>query len=94
MVTEEIIFNPSVPFYLGDCIAFNSRIMHGGSGKLDEDRALKVFTSKGLGDNARVKFRQCGMDPDHSAIMTDYGLKLRDRPDTDLYSKIWTHEGV
>ena len=73
----------------GDCVAFNSRILHGGSGKLDEDQALEVFTNKWLGDDARIKFRECGMDPDHSAIMTEYGLKPGDRPGTDLYPKIW-----
>ena len=74
----------------GDCVAFNSRIMHGGSGKLEEDQDLQVFTSKWLGDDARIKFRECGMDPDHSAIMTEYGLKPGDRPGSDLYPKIWT----
>jgi len=73
----------------GDCVAFNSRILHGGSGKLDGDTELCVFTSKWLGDDARIKFRECGMDPDHSAIMTEYGLKPGDRPGTKLYPKIW-----
>ena len=74
----------------GDCVAFNSRILHGGSGKLDKDRELRVFTSKWLGDDARIKFRECGMDPDHSAIMTEYGLKPGDRPGTDLYPRVWS----
>jgi ectoine hydroxylase-related dioxygenase (phytanoyl-CoA dioxygenase family) len=74
----------------GDCVAFNSRIMHGGSGKLDEDRELRVFTTKWLGDDVRVNFRESGMDPDHSEIMTKYGLKPGDRPGTDLYPEIWT----
>ncbi|MCP4982377.1 MAG: hypothetical protein GY935_18005 [Gammaproteobacteria bacterium] len=69
----------------GGCVAFNSRIMHGGSGKLDEDRELRVFTSKLLGDDALVKFRDCGMDPDHSAVMIERGLKRGDRPGTELY---------
>jgi hypothetical protein len=73
----------------GDCIAFNSRIIHGGSGKLDEDRELRVFTSKWLGDDVHIKFRECGMDPDHSAVMTEQGLKPGDRPGTDLYPQIW-----
>ncbi len=73
----------------GDCVAFNSRIMHGGSGKLDEDSELRVFTSKWLGDDVHIKFRECGMDPDHSAVMTQQGLKPGDRPGTDLYPKIW-----
>ena len=76
----------------GDCVAFNSRILHGGSGKLPEDRELRVFTSKWLGDDARIKFRACGMDPDHSAVMTEQGLKPGDRPGTDLYPKIWQCE--
>ena len=58
----------------GDCVVFNSRIMHGGSGRLAEDRDLRVFTSKWLGDDVRIKFRQGGMDPDHSAVMTERGL--------------------
>ena len=74
----------------GDCVVFNSRIMHGGSGKLDEDRELRVFTTKWLGDDVHIKFRECGMDPDHSVIMTEYGLKPGDRPGTDLYPKIWS----
>ena len=73
----------------GDCVAFNSRIMHGGSGKLDEDCELRVFTTKWLGDDVRIKFRDCGMDPDHSAVMTEQGLKPGDRPGTDLYPRIW-----
>jgi hypothetical protein len=74
----------------GDCVAFNSRIMHGGSGKLDEDSGLQVFTTKWLGDDVRIKFRDCGMDPDHSAIMTEHGLKPGDRPGTDLYPRVWS----
>ena len=74
----------------GDCVVFNSRIMHGGSGKLDEDRNLEVFTTKWLGDDVRIKFRECGMDPDHSAVMAEYGLKPGDRPGTDLYPQIWS----
>ena len=74
----------------GDCVAFNSRIIHGGSGKLEEDRELRVFTTKWLGDDARIKFRECGMDPDHSAVMTRQGLKPGDRPGTDLYPRVWT----
>ena len=74
----------------GDCVVFNSRIMHGGSGKLDEDRELSVFTSKWLGDDVRIEFRECGMDPDHSAIMTEHGLMPGDRPGGDLYPRIWS----
>jgi len=74
----------------GDCVAFNSRIMHGGSGKLDEDHELRVFTTKWLGDDVRIKFRECGMDPDHSTIMTEHGLKPGDRPGTDLYPRVWS----
>ena len=74
----------------GDCVAFNSRIMHGGSGKLPADRGLTVFTTKWLGDDVLIKFREEGMDPDHSAIMTEYGLKPGDRPGTDLYPEVWS----
>ncbi|MFT5221234.1 MAG: ectoine hydroxylase-related dioxygenase (phytanoyl-CoA dioxygenase family) [Planctomycetota bacterium] len=74
----------------GDCVAFNSRIIHGGSGKLHKDTDLRVFTSKWLGDDVHIKFRDCGMDPDHSAIMTENGLKPGDRPGTDLYPRVWS----
>lgn len=73
----------------GDCLIFNSRTMHGGSGKLDPDTGLEVFTSKWVGDDVRIKFRECGMDPDHSQIMSEYGLKPGDRLGTKLYPKIW-----
>lgn len=74
----------------GDCVAFNSRIIHGGSGKLPEDKELIVFTTKWLGDDVYIKFREQGMDPDHSAIMTKYGLKPGERPSGDLYPQVWT----
>ena len=73
----------------GDCIVFNGRTMHGGSGKLDDDCELRVFTTKWVGDDVRIKFRDCGMDPDHSPDMIEKGLKPGDRPDTDLYPHIW-----
>ena len=74
----------------GDCIAFNGRTMHGGSGKLDNDSNLRVFTTKWLGDDARIKFRNYGMDPDFSSVMIKKGLKSGDRPDTDMYPQIWS----
>jgi len=74
----------------GDCIAFNGRTMHGGSGKLDNDSNLRVFTTKWLGDDARIKFRNYGMDPDFSSLMIKKGLKSGDRPDTGLYPRVWT----
>ena len=74
----------------GDCVVFNGRTMHGGSGKLDGDCDLRVFTTKWVGDDVRIKFRDCGMDPDHSSDMIEKGLKSGDRPDTDLYPRVWT----
>ena len=73
----------------GDCAAFNSRIIHGGSGKLAEDTGLSVFTSKWLGDDAHIKFRECGMDPGHTECMLAAGLKEGERSGTDLYPEIW-----
>jgi len=74
----------------GDCIAFNGRTMHGGSGKLDNDTSLKVFTTKWMGDDARIKFRNYGMDPDFSSVMIKKGLKSGDRPSTDMYPLVWS----
>lgn len=73
----------------GDCVVFNSRIIHGGSGKLDEENELRVFTTKWLGDDVVIKFRDCGMDPDHSEVMTKQGLRPGDRPGTELYPRVW-----
>lgn len=74
----------------GDCVVFNSRILHGGSGRLPDDRDLRVFTSKWLGDDVRIAFRSEGMDPDFSSIMRDHGLAHGDRPGTDLLPLLWT----
>jgi ectoine hydroxylase-related dioxygenase (phytanoyl-CoA dioxygenase family) len=74
----------------GDCVVFNARMIHGGSGQLAGDQSLSVFNTKWLGDDVRVAFRSCGMDPDHTGIMTKYGLKDGDRISTDLYPEIWT----
>ena len=76
----------------GDCVVFNGRTMHGGSGKLEGDCDLRVFTTKWVGDDVRIKFRNCGMDPDLSSDMIEKGLKSGDRPDTDLYPRVWTRE--
>ena len=73
----------------GDCVVFNSRILHGGSGKLDGDRDLKVFTSKWLGDDVRIAVRDEGMDPDFSGIMAAHGLAAGDRPGTELLPEVW-----
>ena len=74
----------------GDCIAFNGRTMHGGSGNLDNDTSLKVFTTKWMGDDVRIKFRNYGMDPDFSSVMIKKGLKSGDRPSTDMYPLVWS----
>ena len=78
----------------GDCIVFNGRCIHGGSGRLPEGRGLEVFNTKWLGDDVRVVFRETGMDPDHSAVMTEAGLGPGDRPGTALYPEVWTAGGV
>lgn len=69
----------------GDCAIFNGRMIHGGSGNLAHDRGLKVFNTQWLGDDVRVCFRNEGMDPDHSQIMTQLGLKPGDRIGGALY---------
>ena len=73
----------------GDCVAFNARIIHGGSGNLARERDLKVFNTQWLGDDVRIKFRERGMDPDHTAAMTEIGLAPGDRPGTRLYPQVW-----
>ena len=71
-----------------DCVVFNSRILHGGSGLLPENCGLEVFTSKWLGDDVRICFRDVGMDPDFSGIMRAHGLGDGDRPGTELLPEV------
>jgi ectoine hydroxylase-related dioxygenase (phytanoyl-CoA dioxygenase family) len=73
----------------GDCVAFNARMIHGGSGNLSDGRDLKVFNTQWLGDDVRIKFRDEGMDPDHSEIMRENGMKPGDRLGSELYPQIW-----
>ena len=42
-----------------------------------------------VGDDVRVRFRPEGMSPDHSEIMTEYGLSDGDRIGTDQYPLVW-----
>ncbi len=74
----------------GDCVVFNGRILHGGSGLLDAETELRVFTSKWLGDDARIAFRDVGMDPDFSDLMKAHGLAHGDRPDSPLFPCVWS----
>lgn len=69
----------------GDCVAFNGRTIHGGSGNLAPGRGLQVFNTKWLGDDVRVCFRAEGMDPDHSQLMRKLGLKPGQRIGGEMY---------
>lgn len=73
----------------GDIALFNARMIHGGSGLLREDRDLPVFNTQWLGDDVRVHLRPGGMDPDHSAIMAEVGLREGDRLGTHMYPQLW-----
>jgi len=72
----------------GDCVAFNGRIIHGGSGALPPERDLKVFNTQWLGDDVRVSFRSYGMDPDHTGKMQEAGLYHGDRLDDTVYPRL------
>ena len=69
----------------GDCVAFNGRIIHGGSGALSSDRELRVFNTQWLGDDVQVRFKPHGMDPDHSDKMRLGGMQTGDRLNGDIY---------
>ena len=73
----------------GDALVFNGRCIHGGSGLLEAGRDLRVFNTKWCGDDVRVAFKPWGMDPDHSAVMTEQGLAPGDRLGGDLYPELW-----
>jgi len=73
----------------GDVVIFNARTVHGGGGNLGADRDLRVFNTKWLGDDARVCFRPEGMDPDHSDVMTEAGLRPGDRVGGPMYPQVW-----
>ena len=72
----------------GDCVAFNGRIIHGGSGALPPERDLKVFNTQWLGDDVRVSFRSYGMDPDHTGKMQEAGLRHGDRLGDTVYPRL------
>ncbi|MGI9598164.1 MAG: phytanoyl-CoA dioxygenase family protein [Acidimicrobiales bacterium] len=78
----------------GDVAVFNARMIHGGSGSLADDRELRVFNTQWLGDDVRVAFRDQGMDPDHTAVMTGAGLGPGDRVGTDLYPEVWSRSPI
>jgi len=69
----------------GDAVAFNGRTIHGGSGNLAPQRALKVFNTQWLGDDVRVIHRSEGMDPDHSQLMRKIGLQPGQKIHGDAY---------
>ena len=52
-----------------------------------------AVTSKWLGNDVCVGFRECETDPDHSAIMAEYGLEPGDRPGTDLSPRVSDRSG-
>ena len=74
----------------GDVVVFNGRAVHGGSGNLARGRGLRVFNTQWCGDDVRVRFRESGMDPDHTDAMRGVGLNDGDRlGNTDLYPMVW-----
>ena len=72
----------------GDCVAFNGRIIHGGSGALLPERDLKIFNTQWLGDDVRVSFRSYGMDPDHTRNMQKAGLRHGDPLGDSIYPRL------
>lgn len=73
----------------GDALIFNGRCIHGGSGLLEAGRDLRVFNTKWCGDDVRVSFKEWGMDPDHTEVMTSVGLREGDCLGGDLYPELW-----
>ena len=69
----------------GDCVAFNGRIIHGGSGQLNSGRELQVFNTQWLGIDVKVNFKSYGMDPDHTDKMRHYGMNSGDAVDGSVY---------
>lgn len=76
----------------GDALIFNARGIHGGSGQLADDKGLRVFNTKWCGDDVRVSMKPWGMDPDHTGVMTEQGLKDGDRLGGPLYPLVWRKE--
>ena len=69
----------------GDCVAFNGRTIHGGSGQLAPGKELQVFNTQWLGDDVKVHFKSYGMDPDHSDKMRYSGMNSGDHVDASVY---------
>lgn len=77
----------------GDCVAFNGRTIHGGSGQLGPQCDLQVFNTKWLGDDVRVRFKPYGMDPDHTEKMQAAGMNSGDHVDNAIYPRFCLEKG-
>ena len=77
----------------GDCVAFNGRTIHGGSGQLGPQCDLQVFNTKWLGDDVRVRFKPYGMDPDHTEKMQAAGMNSGDHVDNAIYPSFCLEKG-
>ena len=77
----------------GDCVAFNGRTIHGGSGQLGPQCDLQVFNTKWLGDDVRVRFKPYGMDPDHTEKMQAAGMNSGDHVDPAIYPGFCLEKG-
>ena len=77
----------------GDSIAFNGRTIHGGSGQLSPKCDLKIFNTKWLGDDVRVRFKPYGMDPDHTEKMQAAGMNSGDHVDNAIYPRFCLEKG-
>lgn len=73
----------------GDCVVFNGRTYHGGSGRLAPDRELSVYNTKWAGDDVRVAFKPWKMQPDHSGKMLAGGMQHGDPLDSRVYPELW-----
>ena len=74
----------------GDCLMFHGLTLHGGSGRLREDRELRVFGANFFGEDARMLQRRGGTDPDLSAVCAVNGLSPGDAMACDAFPLVWS----
>ena len=69
---------------------FHALTLHGGSGRLREDRGLEVFGVNWVGDDVRVCTRPGGTNPDLTSACAVYGLADGDPLACDAFPVTWS----
>ena len=74
----------------GDCVMFHGLTLHGGSGKLRDDKELKVFCLNWMGEDTRFTNKIGGTEPDFTAICAVNDISEGSPMACDALPLIWS----